>query len=597
MSVFSSPAPAPGSKAIAANALRSAGLIDRDAPMRDISDSNPGGRKGRHSIRLSTSTHAGPSDPLAIRGAARPSITGRIRRNAISNSTPGSSGIPVRVSTKPKAVDAWREFVNKRYNPETKYLNLDSMIDDEMVKKYNLTPPGHGGTARDAAVIFKLASQLKPEVQSLSLANNNLTGVLLTQLPRYLPKIVNLSLHNNKIRDKKEIHMIVPRKDKMIHLRELVLTGNPIREQSYKNGIGEVYRADIIRRFSSLEVLDQQPIAQISFDAPQSSSSNMPVEKPNATTFPFDMNPSFVTGVVPFLLTTSLSSSFFNAFDSQREALIHAYHPSATFSFSANTSIPARARLVGFHSSRDMPNQRKLDWRIWLDSGSRNLNRIGTDPKKIKEDLHVGNEKIVKALKGLPGTRHEIGGPAERFSIDAFPVPHGQTTGLLVILHGQFTEAATGGVRSFDRTFILLPAEEGSASKLNGWDIVIISDQWIIRSYSSHEAWKPGPLLVQAVSPASSGVGSSLQQQQLQASIPPLQPDQQAMLASLPEPQRNLVVEVIKQTNLNVKFAIDCLTGNGWDLGRAVANFNEVKVCWQGLFYLQSFVLTIPFCF
>lgn len=38
------------------------------------------------------------------------------------------------------------------------------MIEDETVKKYNLTPPGAGGTARDAAVIFKLASQLKPEV-------------------------------------------------------------------------------------------------------------------------------------------------------------------------------------------------------------------------------------------------------------------------------------------------------------------------------------------------------------------------------------------------------------------------------------------------
>jgi nuclear RNA export factor len=39
------------------------------------------------------------------------------------------------------------------------------MVDDETVKKYNLNPPGTGGGgARDAAVIFKLASQLKPEV-------------------------------------------------------------------------------------------------------------------------------------------------------------------------------------------------------------------------------------------------------------------------------------------------------------------------------------------------------------------------------------------------------------------------------------------------
>jgi hypothetical protein len=40
------------------------------------------------------------------------------------------------------------------------------MIEDEVVKKYNLTPPGSGmGSARDAAVIFKIASELKPEVR------------------------------------------------------------------------------------------------------------------------------------------------------------------------------------------------------------------------------------------------------------------------------------------------------------------------------------------------------------------------------------------------------------------------------------------------
>lgn len=82
----------------------------------------------QHSIRLSTSAggHAGPSDPLAIRGASRPTAVGRIRRNALSSGTGSSapSMIPVRV-TKPKAVDSWRELVKKRWNPETKYLNLD----------------------------------------------------------------------------------------------------------------------------------------------------------------------------------------------------------------------------------------------------------------------------------------------------------------------------------------------------------------------------------------------------------------------------------------------------------------------------------------
>jgi len=61
------------------------------------------------------------------------------------------------------------------------------------------------------------------------------------------------------------------------------------------------------RRFASLEVLDQEAIAKISFDGPQPSISNIPVEKPNATTFPFDMGPSFITGVDPGFLSGFLA--------------------------------------------------------------------------------------------------------------------------------------------------------------------------------------------------------------------------------------------------------------------------------------------------
>ena len=70
------------------------------------------------------------------------------------------------------------------------------------------------------------------------------------QLSKYLPNLANLSLENNKIRDKKEISMIVPRKDKMIHLRELVLIGNPLREQAYKIGNGATYRGYVFAPFN-----------------------------------------------------------------------------------------------------------------------------------------------------------------------------------------------------------------------------------------------------------------------------------------------------------------------------------------------------------
>ena len=47
------------------------------------------------------------------------------------------------------------------------------MLDDDELRKHNLLPPGAPGSSpREAAVIFKLASHLKPEVHHyLSLAS------------------------------------------------------------------------------------------------------------------------------------------------------------------------------------------------------------------------------------------------------------------------------------------------------------------------------------------------------------------------------------------------------------------------------------------
>jgi len=68
----------------------------------------------------------------------------------------------------------------------------------------------------------------------------------------------------------------------------------------------------------------------------------------------------------------------------------------------------------------------------------------------------------MRAVAGLPSTKHDISGSAEKFSLDCFPVPHGQSMALMLNVHGEFVEYPAEGLRSFDRTFILLPAPEGS---------------------------------------------------------------------------------------------------------------------------------------
>ncbi|TFK27812.1 NTF2-like protein [Coprinopsis marcescibilis] len=590
--MFSQPTAAP--KTLVASALRNAGLMDKDTQMRDATE-RPGGRKGlpKHrshrnraidafkdrgpgrtlstSARISSSaSHAGPSNPLSIRGASRPTATGRLRRNAVSAGGMIATGGPRTTVGKPKAVESWREVVRKRWNPELQLLNLERLIDDDLVKNYNLAPPGTGGgNAREAAVIFKLASELKPPVKSLTLANNNLNGDHLHYLARYLPKLVNLSLENNKLGMWKDLDSISARKDKLVHLRELVLTGNPVRELEIKNGRGDRYKQELTRRFTSLEVLDSEPITQIGFDVP-TGSTTIPVKKPDAKTFPYEMGPSFVTGV-PDDLVSRFLARFFNYFDSQRDALVPVYAPNATFSYSINTSIPQRAKMQSFHHT--MPNQKKLEWSKWLNvpgGGSRNLSRISGGIEKAVKSLHFGGEDAVKAMKGLPNTRHDITGPPEKFSLDAFPVPIGQGMGLLVTLHGEFTEAGAEGLRSFDRTFVLALAPEGSSAQLNGWEVVIMSDQWIVRIYSSHEAWLPGPMLVQAL--PRQGVSKTPQQV-----FESLVGEQRAEILMVPESHRDPVLQLMGRTNLNVKFAFQCLEGNGWNFDRAIANFEQVK--------------------
>jgi nuclear RNA export factor len=124
-------------------------------------------------------------------------------------------------------------------------------------------------------------------------------------------------------------------------------------------------------------------------------------------------------------------------------ALREVYAPTATFSFSANTAIPIRARIQGWHSSKDLPNQRKLEWATWLNGGkggSRNLDRLRGGLERVVNTLHVGSENVMQAMMELPGTKHDIGGPPNEFCVDAFPVPQGEVMNLLVSIHGKFAE-------------------------------------------------------------------------------------------------------------------------------------------------------------
>nr|VWO99750.1 N/A [Ganoderma boninense] len=398
----------------------------------------------------------------------------------------------------------WKEWVRRRWNPEAKFLNLERIASDDYLKKHGLTSPTSDAAGKEAQVIFKLASKLRPEIETISLAHNDLTsGRMMSTMAHYLPGLKNLSLEGNSFRGWKELDYISGKRGRLQQLRELILVGNPIRELEYQNNRAAGYKSLVVN----------------------------------------------------FLMR------FFPFFDNQRGALLDAYAPNATFSFSCNTSIPPRARIEGIHHSKDYPHQRKLEWGIWLSTSqgaSRNLGRMN-EIAKVAESLHLGNQEAVKAMAALPQTRHDVAGSPEKFSVDAFPVRQGEQTNLLVTLHGQFVELPSQGIRSFDRSFVLAISPEESRAKQSGWEVMVLSDQLVIRGYSSFDAWRPGPMRVQYGDPLPS---AGLQE----------------ALAPLPQPQRGRMQDVILRTRLNLQFAEDCLKNNDWDVERAIANFERVKV-------------------
>ena len=182
-------------------------------------------------------------------------------------------------------------------------------------------------------------------------------------------------------------------------------------------------------------------MARVGFDAPTASTSAPSQARTMLSTFAWNVEPSFIAGVDGSLVVNFLMR-FFPLFDNQRGALLDVYAPNATFSFSANTSIPPRARIEGIHVSKEFPNQRKLEWAPWLNGGnggSRNLGRMN-GLQKVTQSLHLGSQEAVKAMAQLPQTRHDVAGSPEKFCVDAFPVQQGEQTNLLVTVHGQFAE-------------------------------------------------------------------------------------------------------------------------------------------------------------
>ncbi|GAA6059061.1 hypothetical protein JCM10212_002032 [Sporobolomyces blumeae] len=591
----------------------SASGMDEDVGM---DEDGAGGAKTGKAGRKGRQARSGPMGERPSRGRNVPgTLSDRVSArsaNAAGSSAKAKSTDPPASST----IDTLRLFLLNRYSQPDRMLNMENMAEDPILKEHKLLAPGQPGAPSNmAGAIWKLAKEMFPDVVSLSLANNNLTSLLPLSpylLTSSLPNIENVSFASNRLTLFSNLDPFSPlvgkkRADKKPkgwqNLKELVLSGNPVCHSGGNEG---VYQKEMAKRFATLRTLDQQPLdPTIAFEVSQARaegkdlstdgpglSSKVKSERAKAAqkrepvVFPVELKGGFFESDGARDFVGGFLAKFFAAFDSDRPSLLPVYAPICSFSYHADTAFPARARAkkIGTNGDKRFPNQHKLDWRDYLGpEGSRNLSRVTNIDKRVAT-LRVTPESVVSSISSLPKTLHPLA-DAEKFVWDSWTMPNllappapgqeGETV-IYAVVHGEFTEFPSKGIRSFDRTFILAPAPAQSAAATAGWPCIILSDLLTIRGYSNLEFSKPKP-------PPKPKVKAPMAVTSASGEIPPvvppagtIQPVQQERAEGITDAQQLLVLQLQSVTNLTYPYAHLCLAQNNWDPNVAMAQFQTL---------------------
>ncbi|CCG82111.1 mRNA export factor mex67 [Taphrina deformans PYCC 5710] len=474
-----------------------------------------------------------------------------IRQQEGSGDVPMNSLRPSHSATSSKdgTIDTLKQFLVTRYAAENKMLDLSRIAEDPTLSNFGIVA-NTTTSSKLFLALMKLLSDEKMDVVSITLEGNKLKDVSgITSLAQSFPKLRNLSLANNDISRYKDLDAWAA-KSKLSELQELILTGNPVREDEMAKNREIEYRSEITKRFPSLKLLDNQPLAQgITFDIgddPKTSENAGRVELPAAIVGGFYENETIQATAMEFL------GRYFPAYDGDRSQLGPYYAENAIFSMSINVAAPRKKSGGAFTSN---------SWQNYIHS-SRNLTRITALDARISRS-NVGPPQILQALKAYPASKHDLS-DANLFCVDAwsFPTSEGHVH-VQICVHGEFQEKTpqTKQVtkRSFDRTFILGPAPEGQG--VNG--VIIKSDLFVIRAWGGHNAWRP-----------------TAQQSTTNDSTRPAQPNGAAGAArpdGISDQQYGMINQLKTATGLNTNYANMCLSQLQWDYQAALKVTQDLK--------------------
>lgn len=463
-------------------------------------------------------------------------------------------GGPVQDATAPssdaeKTKAMLRTVLERRYDLETKFLNLSGLGQDEELKKQHIFDSKSTAGKFFPAMMkvlelsFDSPDERHAAVTSVSLANNDLEDIsVVTTLSVTLPKLLNLDLSNNKF-DK--LSALSNWRKRFFHLQHLILTGNPL-EQTEPNYVQEVVSwYPNLRQLNGIQVRTEEEVAN----------------KARVTELPFPIRSALFQDEGG--IAEQFVRNFIMGYDSDRNALAaHYYDDGSEFSYAVNTQAP--------NDPAGTAKTEKGEWEHYL-KNSRNLKKISQLPAR-QNRLFRGTKAVADAFTSLPNTKHpDLASEARKWMIEAkmvpgIPDPTGQSAsgvdGFKIAISGEYEEldATTGQPmkkRSFDRIFILGPGP-GPAG------VRVVTDMLTVRGYGGMQAFEPDHF---------EGLSAEAQQQPTATTeaAPQLPAGISLQLAE------QMVAELTKQTGMTLQYSKDCLDQVAWNFEAGLEAFGRVK--------------------
>lgn len=473
-----------------------------------------------------------------------------------------------RVPTTSNTVEFLRNVILKRYDPQSKMLNLGDLYQDQ-----DLLSKGMLATvstrSRTFPALIKIASE-EPGIiiESVNLADNQLRDITpIASLPKCFPHLKNLCLANNQI---SRTTVFDSWRNKFIDLKELLMLNNSvIKYHGYKN--------DMLNIFPKLIMLDNVMVRD---EAKVNAIYNFPIKLQQ---FFFETNQLSSTA-------GEFVTNFLNCWDNDRTQLLPLYTPDSQFSMSVDGSIPA----TSVAKSDQTPS---FGYYIPY---SRNMTKISNDRTR-QVRLSKGPNELATLFQKLPKTKHYLQNDPIDYKMEAISFP--QINGFMVTLHGYFEEVekpqSSGNENSndsvvrtqqrsrryassynntsvsssssrlskkcFDRTWTLVPMNN---------TIVIASEMLTIRAFTSN-TWAPQhkqqqqqispPSLMSPVltSPPLSSASSTITAPGLQ--LPPN--------INLNPQQIDLINKLHDVTKLNYQYTCMLAEQSNWNIEQALKNF------------------------